>query len=57
MRLVALGISYERVGNMLGFAKGVLCKLLNQGQTQAPQVVGGGIGTGRGVDAGCGREC
>ena len=32
MRLAALGISYERVGNMLEFAKSMLCKWLNQEQ-------------------------
>lgn len=26
MRLAALEVSYERVGNMLGFAKSTLCK-------------------------------
>ena len=28
MRLAALEVSYERVGNMLGFAKSTLCKWL-----------------------------
>ena len=33
MRLAALGVSYERVGDMLGFAKSTLCKWLTHLKT------------------------
>ena len=32
MRLATPGMSYERVGNMLGFAKSMLCKWIEQEQ-------------------------
>lgn len=38
MRLVALGVSYERMGKTLGFAKSALCKWLKQKQCKRPAV-------------------
>ena len=40
MRLAALGVSYESVGNMLGFAKSTLCKWPNQEQYKRPKLSG-----------------
>ena len=40
MRLAALGVSYERVGSMLGFAKSTLCKWLKQEQCKRPKMSG-----------------
>ena len=40
MRLAALGVSYERVGNMMGFAKSTLCKWLKQEQYKRPKLSG-----------------
>lgn len=40
MRLAALGVSYERVGNMLGFAKSTLCKWLKQEDYKRPKLSG-----------------
>lgn len=38
MRLAALGVSYERVGKTLGFAKSALCKWLNREQCKRPKL-------------------
>ena len=38
--LAALGVSYERVGNMLGFAKSTLCKWLKQEECKRPKLSG-----------------
>ena len=40
MRLAAQGISCERVGKMLGFAKSTLCKWLKQEQYKRPKLSG-----------------
>ena len=40
MRLAALGVSYERVGNLLGFAKSTLCKWLKQERYKRPELSG-----------------
>ena len=40
MRLAAMRVSYERVGNMLGFAKSTLCKWLKQEQYMRPKLSG-----------------
>ena len=40
MRLAAQGVSYERVGKMLGFAKSALCKWLKQEKYKRPDLSG-----------------
>lgn len=40
MRLAALGISYERVGNALGFAKSTLRKWFKQEECKRPKLSG-----------------
>ena len=40
MRLAAQGMIYERVGNMLGFAKSKLCKWLMQERCKCPKLLG-----------------
>ena len=40
MRLAAQGMIYERVGNMLGFAKSKLCKWLMQERCKRPKLLG-----------------
>ena len=40
MRLAAQGISYERVGKMLGFAKSTLCKWLKRERYTRPKLSG-----------------
>ena len=40
MRLADLGVSYERVGAMLGFAKSTLRKWLKQEQYKRPKLSG-----------------
>ena len=40
MRLAAQGISYERVGKMLGFAKSTLCKWLKREEYKRPNLSG-----------------
>ena len=35
-----MGVSYERVGSMLGFAKSTLCKWLKQEQCKRPKMSG-----------------
>ena len=40
MRLAVLGVSYERMGNMLGFAKSTLCKWLKQEKYTRPKLSG-----------------
>ena len=40
MRLAALGVSYERVVNMLGFAKSTLCKWPKREQYKCPTMSG-----------------
>ena len=39
-KLAAPGVSYERVGNMLGFAKSTLCKRLNREKYKRPKLSG-----------------
>ena len=40
MRLATLGVSYERVGKMLGLAKSTLCKWLKQERYKRPKMSG-----------------
>ena len=40
MRLAALGMSYERVGKTLGFAKSTLCKWLKREEYKRPKLSG-----------------
>ena len=40
MRLAVLGVGYERVGNMLRFAKNTLCKWLKQERYTRPKLSG-----------------
>ena len=40
MPLMALGISHERVGNLLGFAKSTLCKWIKREQYKRPDLSG-----------------
>lgn len=40
MRMVTLGVIYERVGKTLGFAKSTLCKWLRQEKYKRPELSG-----------------
>ena len=40
MKLAAQGVSYERVGKMLGIAKSTLCKWLKQEKYERPKLSG-----------------
>lgn len=57
MRLATLGVSYERMGKMLGFVKTALCKWLKQEKYKRPKLSGEVLKLGWGMNAGRGREC